>query len=121
MIVLLAIRIEEGLTRTAGVVARQVFLNGQFFSTYSAQDSFLVVLAYFPGGGRMIRIFRVAGVTGIVGITAFEFKSNDIQIGVVVRAACLVVDDRSFYKDAMNGSVMRKGVGSDCLAGCILF
>jgi hypothetical protein len=100
MIVLAATGVELGLTMRAGIVGIHVFLDAQLISANSAQNCLLVKFYLWPDLMVVIRLFFMAGKAGIILVTALEFDSNDVQLGMPMHAAGLVVHWLAKYVDS---------------------
>ncbi len=83
--------IELGLAMRAGIVGSQVVLDAQLGAADTAKDGFLVKFRFRPNLGFMIRFLLMTGKAGIIRVAAFELDRDDVQLGMPMHAAGLVV------------------------------
>ena len=76
----------------AGIVGGHVIFDAQLIAADAAKNGFLVKFGFWPNLMLMIRFFFMAGKAGIILVAAFEFDRNDIQFGMPMHAAGLVVN-----------------------------
>lgn len=91
MIVLAASGIKSGFAMWAGIVGSHIIGDGQFITANSTKNSFLVKFCFWPDFMFMISFFFMTGKAGIILVAAFEFDRYDIQLGMPVHTASLVV------------------------------
>lgn len=100
--VVLAARIEGGLTGWADGPTRKVLTDGQFVAACPTQNRLLPKLPVLPHLGRMVCLCLMALVTGIVLATTLKLNGADIQRTMVMGTAGLRIDRHALYGDAMN-------------------
>lgn len=74
-----------------GIVGGHVIFDAQFVAAYSAKNGFLIEFDFWPNPMLMICFFFMAGKAGVILVAAFEFDRNDIQLGMPMYTARLVV------------------------------
>lgn len=89
---LAATGVKQRSTFRAGVVATHVFGNGQFVPAYATQNGFLIKFTGRPNLRFVVGGFFMTTVTRKIVVAALEFDGDDIQFGMPVLAARLVVD-----------------------------
>lgn len=100
MIVFAATGVKTGFAMRAGMVGGHVILDAQFIAADSAKDSFLVKFSFGPNHMLMVCLFLMAGKAGIIFVTAFKLNGYDIELGVPMHAASLVVHRLAIDIDA---------------------
>ena len=83
-----------------GIVRGHVIFDAQLVSTDSAKNGFLVKFGFWPNLMLVIGFFLVTGKAGIVLLAALEFDGNDIQFGMPMHTASLVVYRLSIHIDS---------------------
>ena len=83
-----------------------VFFCSEFLMMYPiiaanpTKNSFLVKFGFWPNFMLVIGFFLVTGKAGIVLFAALKFDGNDIQFGMPMHAASLVVHRLSIHIDS---------------------
>jgi hypothetical protein len=54
--------------------------------------------------------FSVTGIAGEIGITAFEFNGDDVQISMIMGTPCLIVNYFPFHHQSSYQPVMGQGI-----------
>jgi len=83
-----------------GIVRGHVIFDAQLVSTDSAKNGFLIKFGFRPNPMLMIGLFLMTGKAGIVLLAALEFDGNDIQFGMPMHTAGLVVHRLSKHIDS---------------------
>jgi hypothetical protein len=91
MIVLAATGIKTGFAMRAGIVGGHVIFDAQLIAAYPAKNGFLVKFGFRPNYMLMICLFFMAGKARVILVTALELDGNDIQFGMPMHTAGLVV------------------------------
>ena len=84
----------------AGIVGGHVIINAQLIATETTKNGFLVKFGFRPNFMVVICLFFMAGKTGIILVATLEFDGNDIQFGMPMHAAGLVVHRLSIHIDS---------------------
>ena len=88
---LAAAGVEAGLAMRTGIVGSHVVFNAQFISADAAENCLLVKLNFWPNLRFMIRFLLMAGKAWVIFVAAFELDRDDVQLGMPMHAAGLVV------------------------------
>lgn len=74
-----------------GIVGSHVVFDAQFIAANPTKNGFLVKFGFWPNPMLMICFFFMAGKAGVILVATFEFDRNDIQLGMPMYTARLVV------------------------------
>lgn len=83
-----------------GIVGGHVIFDAQFVAAYPTQYGFLIKFSFSPNLMLMVCFFLMTGKTGIILVATLEFDGNDIQFGMPMHAAGLVVHRLSKHIDS---------------------
>ena len=80
----------------AAVIAGQVFRNCQFIITDATENCFCVEFIFAPHLGLVTGYFLMTFVAGIIFIAAFEFNGDNVKGRMVMRTACVLINQSPF-------------------------
>jgi hypothetical protein len=92
MVMVAATWVERGITGRTNRIAFEVGGDSQFDMAGAAQNGFLVEFGFRPDFDGMASQGVVAIFAGIVGGAAFHFNGDDVEWGMVVKAAGLGIE-----------------------------
>lgn len=95
MAMLAAAWVERGLTVRAAIGCVNIGLDRQFKPTGAAEHGMPMAFVARPDHGLMVDGLVMAATTGEVTPAALELDGDDVEIAVVVDAACLFINGLS--------------------------